>query len=63
MPLQKGSSQTAISANIGELQDSGYPQKQAIAIAMDKAGKSKKKKKKSVSSDEVARLAKFKGNK
>lgn len=41
MPLQKGSSQKVISRNIAELVHSGRPQKQAIAIAMGKAGKSK----------------------
>ncbi len=52
MPLQKGSSKTIISANIAELMHSGRPQKQAIAIAMSEAGKSrKKKKKKTVLSD------------
>ena len=40
MPLAKGSSSKAISKLRGE----GYPQKQAVAIALDKAGKSKKRK-------------------
>jgi len=44
MPLVKGSSKQAISRNIAELMHSGRPQKQAIAISMSKAGKSRKKK-------------------
>ncbi len=40
MPLQKGSSDAVVSANIKELMSSGRPQKQAIAIALSEAGKS-----------------------
>ena len=43
MPLKKGRSKATVSKNIRELRHSGYPQKQAIAIAMKKAGKSRKK--------------------
>lgn len=44
MPLKKGKSRKTISSNIRELRHSGRPQKQAIAIAMKKAGKSRRKK-------------------
>ena len=44
MPMMEGKSKKAISYNISELMDSGRPKNQAIAIAMNKAGKSKKKK-------------------
>ena len=46
MPLKKGSSKKVISANIKTEMAYGKPQKQAIAIAMNKAGKSKAKPKK-----------------
>jgi len=43
MPLRKGKSKAVIAANIRELRHSGRPQKQAIAIAMRTAGKSRKR--------------------
>lgn len=43
MPLVKGQSQAAVSRNIRTLLDENRPRKQAIAIALKQAGKSRPK--------------------
>ena len=43
MPLKKGSDRKTIGDNIRELKVAGYPGKQAVAIALNAAGKRRKK--------------------
>lgn len=43
MPLKRGKTNKAISSNISKLRKDGHSRKQAVAIALDRAGKSKKR--------------------
>lgn len=43
MPLRKGRSRAVVSKNIATLRREGYPRRQAVAIALSKAGARKRK--------------------
>ena len=49
MPLQKSGSKAAFAANMHELKNSGYPQKQRLAIALDVQRRAEKPKAKRAS--------------
>lgn len=57
MPLEQGSSDEAKSHNISKLRHEGYPQRQAIAIAMREAGEARPRKRKKKASDIVTEIA------
>ena len=41
MPLKKGTSDQVVGQNIAKLVAEGYPRRQAVAIAMEQAGRDK----------------------
>lgn len=43
MPLKRGKGKAIVSKNVEELRKAGYPQRQTVAIAPDKAREGKKK--------------------
>jgi len=45
MPLKAGKDQAILSQNIRKLKKEGKPQKQAVAIAISKAGRKRRRKK------------------
>ena len=47
MPLKKGKSKKTVSSNVKKLRGEGYPQRQAVAIAMNTAGKNRRKRRRS----------------
>lgn len=42
MPLKSGQSNKTVSSNVSKLRHEGYPQKQAVAISLSKAGRSRR---------------------
>lgn len=45
MPLKKGHDKETIAHNVREMVKAGHPHKQAVAAALDEAGKSRRAKK------------------
>ena len=64
MPLKKGKSKQVVKQNIRELDDAGYPNDQAVAIALSKAGKAKPfRRGKSVSKSPILKVKSVMGRK